>query len=141
MALAYFGMWDDLLNAMGRVSIFMNMGFYIFFSSLVFFVWAFSVFVYDRLSDWRVTPGQLTHDAVIGVLRRVMTHAAWSSRSTARICSGTGSSASAPATSKYPRPGHVKMFQIPNVLFVDSKVGEIQHMIAMQPDQFQSPLT
>jgi hypothetical protein len=28
---------------------------------------------------------------------------------------------------------------IPNVLFADSKVGEIQKMIAMQPDQFQGP--
>jgi hypothetical protein len=30
-------------------------------------------------------------------------------------------------------------FDIPNVLFVDSKIAEIQRLIAMQPDQFQSP--
>ena len=66
LLLAYFGWWEDVLNAMGRVSIYMNMGFYVFFSTLVLLVWAFSVFVYDRLSYWRVTPGQLTHDAVIG---------------------------------------------------------------------------
>jgi hypothetical protein len=66
LLLAYYGMWEDFLNWAGRVSIYMNMGFYVFFSSLVLFVWAFSVFVYDRFSYWRVTPGQLTHDAVIG---------------------------------------------------------------------------
>jgi hypothetical protein len=29
--------------------------------------------------------------------------------------------------------------EVPNVLFVDSKVAEIQKMIAMQPDQFIAP--
>ncbi len=30
---------------------------------------------------------------------------------------------------------------IPNVLFVDAKVSEIQKMIAMSPDQFQTPVS
>jgi hypothetical protein len=66
LLLAYYGLWEDVLNWMGKVSIYMNMGFYVFFSTLVLMVWAFSVFVYARLSYWRVTPGQLTYDAVIG---------------------------------------------------------------------------
>jgi len=49
LLLAYFGWWEEVLNWMGRVSIYMNMGFYVFFSTLVFFVWAFSVVVYDRI--------------------------------------------------------------------------------------------
>ncbi len=37
LLLAYFKMWEEVLNWMGMVSIYMNMGFYIFFSTLVLF--------------------------------------------------------------------------------------------------------
>lgn len=140
--LAYLGMWEELLNQMGRVAIFMNMGFYIFFSSLVLFVWAFSVFVYDRLSYWRVTPGQLTHDAVIGGAQksydtRGMVFEKHRQDLFRHWIIGFGSGDIQISTTGARR----ETFEIPNVLFVDSKVGEIQQMIAMQPDQFQAPLT
>ena len=41
LLLAYFKMWEEVLNWMGMVSIYMNMGFYVFFSTLVLIVWAF----------------------------------------------------------------------------------------------------
>jgi hypothetical protein len=140
LLLAYFGMWEDVLNAMGRVWIFMNMGFYIFFSSLVFFVWAISVFVYDRMSYWRVTPGQLTYDAVIGGAQksydtRGMVFEKHRQDLFRHWIIGFGSGDIEISTTGARR----ETFGIPNVLFVDSKVGEIQHMIAMQPDQFQGP--
>jgi len=140
--LAYFGMWEDLLNWIGRVSIFMNMGFYVFFSTLVFFVWAFSVFVYDRLSYWRVTPGQLTYDAVIGGAQksydtRGMVFEKHRQDLFRHWIIGFGSGDIEISTTGARR----ETFQIPNVLFVDAKVGEIQQMIAIQPDQFQAPLT
>ena len=62
----YFGWWDQLTNAFNAISIHMNMGFYVCFSTLIFLVWAISTFVYDRLSYWRVTPGQITHEFLIG---------------------------------------------------------------------------
>jgi hypothetical protein len=134
-------MWEELLSQMGRVAIFMNMGFYIFFSSLVFFVWAFSVFVYDRLSYWRVTPGQLTHDAVIGGAQksydtRGMVFEKHRQDLFRHWIIGFGSGDIQISTTGARR----ETFEIPNVLFVDSKVGEIQQMIAIQPDQFQAPL-
>ncbi len=140
LLLAYFGWWEDVLNLMGRVSIFMNMGFYVFFSSLVFLVWAISVFVYDRMSYWRVTPGQLTHDAVIGGAQksydtRGMVFEKHRQDLFRHWIIGFGSGDIEISTTGARR----ETFSIPNVLFVDSKVGEIQHMIAMQPDQFQSP--
>jgi amino acid transporter len=140
LLLAYYGWWEDVLNWMGRVSIFMNMGFYVLFSSLVFFVWAFSVFVYDRLSYWRVTPGQLTYDAVIGGAQksydaRGMVFEKHRQDLFRHWIIGFGSGDIEISTTGARR----ETFSIPNVLFVDSKVGEIQHMIAMQPDQFQVP--
>src|SRR5262249_13971103 len=63
--LAYFGWWDDILALLPALSVHMNLGFYLFFSTLIFLVWFLSVFVYDRLSYWTVRPGQITHEHLI----------------------------------------------------------------------------
>jgi hypothetical protein len=140
LLLAYYGMWEDVLNWMGKVSIYMNMGFYVFFSTLVLIVWAFSVFVYDRLSYWRVTPGQLTYDAVIGGAQksydtRGMVFEKHRQDLFRHWILGFGSGDIQISTTGARR----ETLNIPNVLFVDAKVGEIQKMIAMQPDQLTSP--
>jgi hypothetical protein len=141
LLLAYFGWWEDVLKWMGMVSIYMNMGFYVFFSSLVLLVWAFSVFVYDRSSYWRVTPGQLTYDAVIGGAQksydtRGMVFEKQRQDLFRHWILGLGSGDISISTTGARR----ETFSIPNVLFVDAKVREIQKMIAMQPDQFQPPV-
>ncbi len=141
LLLAYFGWWEEALNWMGKVSIYMNMGFYVFFSTLVFFVWAFSVFVYDRLGYWRVTPGQLTHDAVIGGAQksydtRGMVFEKHRQDLFRHWVLGLGSGDIQISTTGVRR----ETVSIPNVLFVDSKVSAIQKMIAMSPDQFQAPV-
>jgi hypothetical protein len=141
LLLAYFGWWEDVLTWMGMVSIYMNMGFYVFFSSLVLLVWAFSVFVYDRSSYWRVTPGQLTYDAVIGGAQksydtRGMVFEKKRQDLFRHWILGLGSGDINISTTGARR----ETFSIPNVLFVDAKVREIQKMIAMQPDQFQAPV-
>jgi hypothetical protein len=139
LLLAYMGWWEDVLNWMGRLSIFMNMGFYVFFSSLVLLVWAVSVFVYDRLSYWRVTPGQLTHDAVIGGAQksydtRGMVFEKQRQDLFRHWILGFGSGDILISTTGARR----ETFSIPNVLFVDAKVSAIQKMIAMQPDEYEA---
>ncbi|HTU90491.1 MAG TPA: hypothetical protein VMF69_10490 [Gemmataceae bacterium] len=136
---AYMGWWEDVLSWMGRLSIFMNMGFYVFFSSLVLLVWAVSVFVYDRLTYWRVTPGQLTHDTVIGGAQRSydtrgMVFEKQRQDLFRHWILGFGSGDIEISTVGARR----ETFSIPNVLFVDAKVSAIQRMIAMQPDQFEA---
>jgi hypothetical protein len=140
LLLAYFNWWEDVLNWMGMVSIYMNMGFYVFFSTLVLVVWAFSVFVYDRLGYWRVTPGQLTQDTVIGGAQksydtRGMVFEKQRQDLFRHWILGFGSGDIHISTTGARR----ETFSIPNVLFVDAKVGEIQKMIAMQPDQLPAP--
>jgi len=142
LLLAYFGWWEDVLNWMGKVSIYMNMGFYVFFSTLVLIVWAFSVYVYDRLGYWRVTPGQLTQDTVIGGAQksydtRGMVFEKYRQDLFRHWILGFGSGDIHISTTGARR----ETFIIPNVLFVDAKVSEIQKMIAMQPDAFQTPTT
>ena len=142
LLLAYLGWWEEVLGWMGKVSIYMNMGFYVFFSTLVLIVWAFSVFVYDRLTYWRVTPGQLTHDTVIGGAQksydtRGMVFEKNRQDLFRHWILGFGSGDIEISTTGARR----ESFSIPNVLFVDAKVGEIQKMIAMQPDQFTGQVT
>jgi hypothetical protein len=136
LLLAYFGLWEDVLNWMGRVSIYMNMGFYMFFSTLVFFVWAISVFVYDRLTYWRVTPGQLTHDTVLGGAQksydtRGMVFEKRRQDLFRHWVLGFGSGDIEISTTGARR----ETFSIPNVLFVDAKLNAAQKLIAMQPDE------
>ncbi|HWG44628.1 MAG TPA: hypothetical protein VN688_17760 [Gemmataceae bacterium] len=141
LLLAYFGWWEDVLNWMGMVSIYMNMGFYVFFSTLVLIVWAFSVFVYDRLTYWRVTPGQLTHDTVVGGAQksydtRGMVFEKRRQDLFRHWILGFGSGDIEISTTGARR----ETVSIPNVLFVDAKVSAVQKMIAMSPDQFQTPV-
>jgi len=140
LLMAYFGWWETLLYEMGRVAIYMNMGFYVFFSTLVFAVWAFSVFVYDRLSYWRVTPGQITEEHVIGGAEksydtRGMVFEKHRQDLFRHWVLGLGSGDIQISTMGARR----ETFAIPNVLFVDTKIAQIQQMIAEKPTQFSAP--
>lgn len=58
---AYLDWWEYIFNWLGKLSIHMNMGFYMFFSTVLFILWILAFFVYDRLSYWEVVPGQVRH--------------------------------------------------------------------------------
>jgi len=136
LLLAYTDMWGPLVAWLEGVAIFMNMGFYVFFSTLIFGVWVFSVFIYDRMSYYKVTPGQLIHETVIGGGDR-----SWDARG--MVCEkeqadlfrhyvlGLGSGDLIITTSG----AKSETLHIPNVLFVGHKIQQIQRLIAMQPDE------
>src|SRR5262249_52223823 len=63
---AYLGWWDEILRVLPYLSIHMNLGFYVFFSTFLFIIWVLPFFVFDRLKFWRVRPGHLTVEYVIG---------------------------------------------------------------------------
>jgi hypothetical protein len=132
---AYTGWWGTELDWMGRVRIYMNMGFYVFFSTLVFVVWAFSVFVYDRMAQWKVRPGQITHERVIGGAERSydtrgMVFEKHREDLFRHWVPGMGSGDIQISTTGARR----ETVYVPNVLFVDSKIDAIQRMISVQPD-------
>ncbi len=64
--LAYFGWWEKIFAALGHLSLHMNLGFYVFFSTALLAIWALVFFVYDRMGYWRITPGQITQELVFG---------------------------------------------------------------------------
>lgn len=65
---AYFGWWEAVLDWLGSQAISMNLGFYLFFSTALFVIWVLTVFVIDHLSFWRIQPGQVTHEFVLGAV-------------------------------------------------------------------------
>jgi hypothetical protein len=63
---AWMGVWPQILAFFGRISIHMNMGFYVCFSSLLLLLWASVVFGFDRMHYWKFRPGQLTYESMFG---------------------------------------------------------------------------
>jgi len=133
---AWLGWWDDILAWLPYLGIHMNMGFYIFFSTAVFLAWAMAFFFFDRLEFWRVRPGQMTYERMIGGgeksydtrglvfekhLEDFFKHAIL----------GLGSGDLKISTAGARR----EEIYVPNVLFVDRKVRQIQTLIAIKPDE------
>src|SRR5262245_55040998 len=65
---AYLDWWPAILAWFGTQTVFMDLGFYLFFSTGLLMLWLLTGFVFDRLSFWRVRPGQLTHEYVLGAV-------------------------------------------------------------------------
>ena len=138
--LAYFGLWGSIFAWLPNLSIHMNMGFYVFFSTLIFGAWVLSVFVFDRLSYWTIRPGQITHERVIGGAEKSFdTHGMVFEKVREDLFRhwilGLGSGDLRISTMGAKR----EELHVHNVLFVDHKVTCIQQMIAMRPDQFSAP--
>jgi hypothetical protein len=66
VVLAYLGWWDEVSLWLGNLTIHLTMGAYFWFSTLMFITWVLTVFGFDRLSYWEVTPGQLTRKMLFG---------------------------------------------------------------------------
>ena len=64
--LAWFGWWDDIAKLIPYLSVHMNTGFYLVFSTGLLSIWLMMFFVFDRLTYWRIRPGQMTEEHLIG---------------------------------------------------------------------------
>jgi hypothetical protein len=51
--------WDHLLDALGNLHIYINMAGYLFIATVVFILWAVSVFIFDQRTYIVVMPGQI----------------------------------------------------------------------------------
>jgi hypothetical protein len=134
LSLAYFQLWDTVLDAFGKLAIYMNLGFYMFFASVVFIVWAFTFFIYDRMQFWRLRPGQLTHEFIVGNAEsshdtRGMLFEKHQADLFRHWILGFGSGDLTISTTGA-KPVTIN---IQNVLFINSKLDVIQRMIAAKP--------
>ena len=134
VVLAYFGLWEWILSLVPLLSIHMNLGFYASFTIAMFAIWAFATFVYDHTSFWTIRAGQLIHQHVIGGGER-----SYDTRGMVfekkredlfrQWIIGMGSGDLQIITTGARR----EVIEIPNVLFIDSKLTQIQKMIAERP--------
>lgn len=135
-AFAYFGIWNDIFRAFDSLAIFMNFGFYVFFSTAVFIVWALNVYVFDRLDYWKFRPGQLVHVRVFGGGEETFdTHGMSVNKLRDDVFRhwvlGLGSGDMQIATTG----ARKQEFVVHNVMFIESKLHDIQRLVAMKPDQ------
>jgi hypothetical protein len=137
--LAYLGWWDTVLEWFGHLSIHMNMGAYVFISVLLFAVWVLTVFGFDRMSYWQITPGQVTRTRVFGAGQtsydtRNMVMEKRRNDFFRHWVLGLGSG----DLEIYTEGGNRQTLHIPNVMFVGQKVLALREMIATKPSAFPS---
>jgi hypothetical protein len=135
----WLGWLDDVIAAIPHLSIYISGGFYLAFSTALFIIWALLFFVVDRLTYWRVRPGQMTHEKWIGGGEqsfdvRGMLFEKHGEDYFRHVILGLGSGDLRLMTAG----ANKKTIEIPNVLNVDSKVGRIQRLIAVKPDDLMT---
>jgi hypothetical protein len=130
--LAWLGWWDHIAMLIPYLSVHMNTGFYVVFSTGLLIIWLMMFFVFDRLICWRVRPGQMTEEHRIGggaesfntnglrfqklnsdLFRAVLGFDAGDLEAT------TAAGAK---------------IDIPNVIFVSRKVEAVEKLIAVKPE-------
>ena len=133
--LAWFGWWDNIAKLIPYLSVHMNTGFYLVFSTGLLIIWLLMFFVFDRLTYWRVRPGQMTEEHLIGGgAQSFDTHGLHFQKLSSdffRAMLGFGA-----GDLKATTPGEQgAAIELKNVLFVSRKVDAIERLIAVKPER------
>ena len=132
--LAWFGWWDDIARLIPYLSVHMNTGFYLVFSSGLLIFWLMMFFVFDRMTYWRIRPGQMTEEHLIGGgAESYDTNGLRFQKLGAdffRVALGLGAGDLKVGTTS----GGGTTIEIPNVLFIDGKVHAIEKLISVKPE-------
>jgi hypothetical protein len=133
--LAWFGWWDDIAKLIPYLSVHMNSGFYLVFSTGLLIIWLMMFFVFDRLTYWRIRPGQMTEEHLIGGgaesfdTNGLRFQKLSSDFFRASLGLGAGD---LKATTTGERGTTI---EIPNVIFVGRKVHAIEKLISVKPER------
>ncbi|CCB66544.1 hypothetical protein [Hyphomicrobium sp. MC1] len=132
---SWFGWWDNIFRFVPQLSARANTGFYLLFSTTLLAIWLISFFVSDRLIVWRVRPGQMVEERLIGGQARSYDTNGLVFQKGGQglfhdIILGLGAG---DLTLKI-SGANEEAIQIPNVLFVDYKVKAIEKLIGVKPD-------
>ena len=133
--LAWLGWWDDILGLIPHLSLHMNLGFYLTLSTGLLVMWLLMFFLFDRLTYWRVRPGQIIEQRLIGGGERSFdTHGLLFEQRPADLFQqrmlGFGAGDLILKTGGV----HKVEITIPNVVFVDRIIRKTQRLIAVQPE-------
>lgn len=132
---AWLGWWDNILDLIPYLSARLNLGFYLLFSTALLAVWLLGFFVFDRLTYWKVRPGQIVQERLVGGGEHSYdTHGLVFERRDQdlfrHLVLGLGAGDLLLTTGG----ARKETINIPNVLFVDSKLRAVQELIAITPD-------
>ncbi len=133
--LAWLGWWDDIARLIPYLSVHMNTGFYLVFSTGLLIIWLLMFFIFDRVTYWRIRPGQMTEEHLIGGGAesfdtnglRFQKHNADFFRSVLGLGAGDLKATSGGQSGA--------TIEIPNVMFVDRKVNAIEKLISVKPER------
>ncbi len=139
---AWLGWWDNILRFIPHLSARANMGFYLLFSVMLLAVWLLSFFVFDRLTIWRVRPGQMIEERRIGGQARSYDTNGLVFEKRGQdlfhdIIIGMGAGDLTVTTGGAQK----QTIQIPNVLLVDRRMKAIENLIVVKPDQVAASKT
>jgi len=133
---AYLGWWDYILEWIPYLSIHMNMGFYVFFSTFLCIIWLLAFFVFDRVKFWRIRPGQMTVEYLVGGAEKSYDTRGMIAEQLPQdlfrnMVLGLGAGDIRLITSGVRSEEMV----LHNVMFVRRKIHAIQKLIEIKPDQ------
>ena len=136
---AWFGWWDNILHFIPHISARANMGFYLLFSASLLAVWLLAFFVFDRLTIWRVRPGQMIEERLVGGQARSYDTNGLVFEKRGQdlfhdIILGMGAGDLTIRTGG----ANKETIQIPNVLLVDRRMKAIERLIAVKPDEVRA---
>jgi len=132
---AWLGWWDNILAFIPNLSARANMGFYLVFSSTLLGVWLLAFFVFDRLIVWRVRPGQMIEERLIGGQARTFdTNGLVFERQGQDLFHDIILGFGAGDLTLTIGGANEQTIQIPNVLFVDRTVKAVERLIAVKPE-------
>jgi len=129
---AWLGWWDEIAKIIPHLQVRMNTGFYLVFSTGLFVIWLMMFFIFDRMTYWRIRPGQMTVEHLIGGgAESFDTNALrFQKMSSDLFRAGLGlGSGDLEVVGAGPAP-----ITMSNVLFVNRKVRAIERLISVKPD-------
>lgn len=133
LLLAYYQKLDEVVQWVSNRRIYLNLGAYFWFSTATFTIWALTFFLFDRLSYWRISPGQVTYETVFGAASKSydadnMTLEKMRDDLFRHWILGFGSG----DLKIRPFGAQQEQLLISNVLFLGSRVRRIERMLATQ---------
>jgi hypothetical protein len=132
---AWLGWWDNIARLIPYLSVHMNTGFYLVFSTGLLIIWLSMFFVFDRLTYWRIRPGQMTEEHLIGGgaesfdTNGLRFQKLSSDFFRATLGFGAGDLKATMAGE------HGAAIELTNVIFVESKVHAIEQLISVKPER------
>jgi hypothetical protein len=135
LTIGYFDWWPGITHWFGQRPVYADMGFYLFVSTGLLLLWLLVVVVFDHLSYWRVRPGQVTHEYVLGAVEASydtdnMVFTKQQADLFRNWVLGLGSGDLQMQT----MGGRGVVARVSNVLFLNAHMNRIQSLIATKPD-------